>query len=153
MKINHIMKFLSIFLCGVSFSASAQLLDLLGSGAVGGTIMKEEIASVNRGVKTLKYTQIVQALSQNSQIIRINHMGNYHRVGRSDISGNPFRPYSFDVGSVGNNRFYIEVSGVDMDMCKRLVSTNIGAVDVNVNGTNKNKTACTSSSKIKFIFN
>ena len=92
MKVSKFVKVFSVLMCYIAFSASAQMLDLLGSGVIGGAMTKEGVSSVNQGMKALKYTQIVQALSQNAAIIKIKYMGNYTRVGTSDISGNPFKP-------------------------------------------------------------
>ena len=153
MRINKVCYLLICCFCGSVFSASAQMLDLLGGSAIGGAIMKGGVSSVNQGMNALKYTQLLQALSQNAQIIRINHMGRYNRVGKNDISGNPFHPYQFTVGNNGTSRFYIELSGVDINTCKRLVSERLGQADTMINGQSNNGTACTSASKIKFIFN
>ena len=152
MKVNNILKIFSILICGVAFSASAQLLDVLGSGAIGGAMTKGSVSSVNQGMNALKYTQIVQALSQNAAMIKINHMGNYANVGRSDISGNPFHPYNYNIGSIGNNRFYIELSGIEQNLCRRLLSGGVGAKEINVNGQGQNGNACSDTSKIKFVF-
>ncbi|MBQ9738516.1 MAG: hypothetical protein IJV75_03280 [Alphaproteobacteria bacterium] len=152
MKVNNIVKVFGVFACSIAFSASAQMLDLLGSGAVGGAMTKESVSSVNQGMNALKYTQIVQALSQNAAIIKIKYMGNYTRVGTSDISGNPFRPYHYNIGHIGNNRFYIELTGVEQELCKRLFSSGVGAKEININGQGQNKNACSHTSQIKFVF-
>lgn len=153
MRINKVSYLLMCSLCGVAFSASAQMLDLLGGSAIGGAMIKGSASSVSQGMNALKYTQLLQALSQNAQIIRINHMGQYNRVGRNDISGNPFHPYHFSIGSEGSARFYIELSGVDANTCKRLVSERLGQVSVVVNGQGASASSCSSASKIKFVFN
>lgn len=143
---------LSVLICGMAFSVSAQMIDLIGSGAVGGALTKESTTSINQGMNALKYTQMIQALSQNAAMIKIKYMGDYAKVGRSDIAGNPFKPYQFNVGSSTKNRFFIELIGIEQKLCHRLVTSGVGAQDVEINGQGKNSNACTSSSQIKFIF-
>ena len=152
MKVSNFVKVLSVFMCYIAFSASAQMLDLLGSGVVGGAMTKESVSSVNQGMKALKHTQIIQALSRNATIIKIKYMGNYTGVGAFDISGNPFNPYHYNIGNIGNNRFYIELTGVDQNLCVRLLSSGVGAQEIIVNGQRQNKSACSPTSQIKFIF-
>ena len=152
MKINKKHYLLMCLICGAAFSVSAQMLDLVGGAAIGGAMTKGSISSVNKGMNALKYMQLLQALSQNAQLIRIRHMGRYEQINKSGISGNPFRPYQFNIGNEGASRFYIELSNVESNICKRLVSENIGQVSVVVNGQGSNANACSSTSKIKFIF-
>lgn len=154
MKVNNIVKVFGVFACSIAFSASAQMLDILGGGAVGGAIMKGEIASVDRGMKALKYTQLVQELSQNAQMIRIKYMGKYDTVGMSDVLGGILKKYNTTAGMAERySHFYLEVSGVDKGICRQLVAADVGAISVVVNGQNKNINACSDLSKIKFIFN
>lgn len=145
-------KILCLLMCGTTLTVSAQMLDLIGSGAVSGTMTKGSIQSVNQGLTVFKQTQIIQALTQNAHLIRIQYMGNYSRVGRSDITSHSFKPYTFDVGSEGNNRFYIVLSDVDVEMCQKLADTQVGAISVEINGTKGNRQSCTNTSEIKFIF-
>ncbi len=143
---------LSVLICGMAFGVSAQMIDLIGSGAVGGALTKESITSINQGMNALKYTQIMQAISQNAAMIKIKYMGDYVKVGRSDIVGNPFKPYQFNVGSSTKNRFFIELKGVEQKLCRRLVTSGVGAQDIDINGQGENSNACSVSSQIKFIF-
>lgn len=153
MKINNITKIMIALMCGTAFSASAQMLDLIGSGAIGGAMMKGEIASVNRGMNTLKYTQLLQALAQNANIIRINYMGKYDKVKNSDVSDHILRSYNAIAGVGGaSSLFYIELSNIDKITCKKLSSNNVGAKEVYINNIKGNARNCSDMSKIKFIF-
>ena len=57
MIINRMRYLLVCLAIGATFSASAQMLDLIGSGAIGGAMMKGSVSSINQGMNALKYTQ------------------------------------------------------------------------------------------------
>lgn len=150
MKIN---KIIVTLICGFSFSVSAQMLDLIGSGAIGGAMTKGSVASVNQGMKMLKYTQLTQSLIQNAHMIRIHHMGQYNKVGQVDISEGSLKRYNATAGVADiPNHFFIEIYQVEKDLCKRLVDGSVGAKRVEVNNAGNNIGACSEKSKIKFTF-
>jgi hypothetical protein len=146
-------KILCFILCLLSVSVSAQMLDLIGSGAIGGAMTKGSVNSVNQGINMLKYTQLVRSLTYSVNVIRINHMGNYARVSNSDIDKSSFYPYGAQAGSLGRDHFYIELTGLSDTICKRFVSGDITFNEIYINGHKGGSDLCSSSSKIKFIFN
>lgn len=144
-------KFLIMGICLVSFGVAAQLIDVLGAGAVGGAQTVGSVKSVSRGLSVLQQNQLAQNVNQLVMDIKINYMNGYNGLSKSSFQGSdPFHDLTWDVGNVDNSHFYLTLEGVDTSTCKRLMDLVRGYSNVNVNG--QNKSACSNNSKIKWIF-
>ena len=140
--------FIALF---VSCSAYSQMIDLMGSLGVQGALTTGEVESVGRGLSALKQNQILGDLTQTAMKIKTQFMGNYHSVQKNSVMGNPFQGLNWDLGSVSDNLFYIQLNQIDERTCGRLLSARVPAFQVELNGITGSK-SCTGNNQIKFIF-
>ncbi len=146
-------KIVFIGVCLLSFQVFAQMPDLLGSMGIQSAITQQSVQSVAGGMSTLKNTQLLGAIQQTAMEIKTSHMNGYHNVNKNTIlNDGRFRDAQWNVGSIGRNQFFIELSGVNIENCRYLVRSVRYAKSTKVNGEQGIIGSCTQNSIIKFIF-
>lgn len=147
-------RILIALICGISVQGVAQILDLLGTSAVDGVMMKGNVSSVASGMSALKRTQTVQTLSHAVNMIRIDAQGDYRNIQKYKMHLEPFKKmgYAYELSTHTAHEFDIILKNVDDYTCRMFVTSGVGAKYIDVNGEGKEKSACSEKSKIKFTF-
>lgn len=143
---------LFVFCCGFTLTVSAQMLDLLGSRAVDGVMMRGSASSVSGAMRAFRNTQMIQALSQTVNLIRIDLKGDYRSIHAHKVVGDPLDGYEYTLSSDRPHEFNLTLENIDKDTCRNFVSSGVGALRIDVNEEGDDEDACTASSKIKFTF-
>lgn len=138
-------KYLTCLGCFVALSASAQMIDALGSLGVQGAIIQSDAQSMKLGSALVQENQIIQKLTQLSTEIRLNYAGQYQHIDKARLDT------KWDVGSIGSGQFYIVVPDISRLTCRRLAESRIDAQRV-INDVNDNANNCSDINRIKFIF-
>ena len=139
-----------IMLC-ISFPSFSQMIDMMGSLGVQGAITTGEVESVGRGLSALKQNQIIGDLTQTAMEIKTQFMGNYSSVQKGSLMGNPFGGLDWNISSISDHLFYIQLNQIDERTCMRLLSARLSAVEIELNGISGSK-SCMDSNQIRFIF-
>ncbi|MBR4927574.1 MAG: hypothetical protein IKY98_04530 [Alphaproteobacteria bacterium] len=139
--------------CFFALNASAQMVELLGNVGIQGSMARQGMQSVSGGLQTLKNTQLLSAIQQTAMEIKTSYLNGYQAVHKKSIlHDGRFQNTQWNVGPVGRNQFYIELSGLNVDICRYLVRSVRYAKSIEVNGQKGGSNSCTQNSKIKFVF-
>lgn len=142
-----------IFLASLSvcLSAFAQMPDMLGTLAIQGVMTERATQSAVQGLSSSQKLRVFQDIQRIAMEIKTGYLGNYASVSRNSVSGSPLSGIDWSVGPYQSYYFYIQLNQIDNKNCSYLLSRDIGAYSVSVNGQNNN-TMCGSSNTIKWIF-
>lgn len=143
--------FAGLFL--ISTAVSAQLIDTLAAGSIGAASATQGVKSVRQGISMMQQNQLIQNINSMIMDIKINSLNGYQNLNKSDFQGgNPFGGLEWDIGAAGNNRFYLQINGVDKNTCRRVLDSVRDYTSVTVNGSAGKNNACSDNSKIKWVF-
>lgn len=146
-------KIFFIGVCLFSFQVSAQMMDLVGSAGIQGVMIRQGTQSVATGMSALKNTQLLSAIQQTAMEIKTSYLNGYQNVRQNSIlNDGRFQNMRWNIGPIGRNQFYIELSGVNIEKCQYLVRSVRYVKSIEVNGQPGIKNMCTQNSTIKFIF-
>ncbi len=132
---------------------NAQLIDTIGSMGIGGQMMNQGVKSTSQGINALKQTQFVQNLNWLVMDIKMNHIGGYTGLNQNSVKEkNPFPETEWMVGSDDGKTFYIEFNNINIPLCQKIISSDVGAQKILINGAEQKTSSCSSTSKIKLIY-
>ena len=140
-----------IALLFLSFSVQAQMPDVLSGLAIQGTLTNQSLKSVNQGMSSLKKNQILQDIQMVAMDIKTRYLGNYKIVSNSSVLYPVFQGLIYNIGHNNNSTFFIELVGINKDICQYLINSDVSSVDIQINGNN-NASSCISNNTLKFIF-
>lgn len=150
------MKKIFIICCvmmGLACGAEAQLLDTIAAGGVGAAGTQASVKSVRQGLSMMQQNKIIQNLNMMIMDIKMNSLRGYEGLSKNDYQGStPFGRLDWDIGSVGNEAFFIEIRGMDAGTCRRLLDSVRDYQSVTLNNKDLKNTACSDNNKIKWIF-
>lgn len=143
--------FMGLFL--IPGIAGAQLIDTLAAGSVGSVSATQGVKSVRQGLSMMQQNQVVQNINKMVMDIKMNSLNGYQGLNKDTFQGsNPFGGLGWDVGSVSNSQFYLELTGVDAATCRRLMDLVQEYASVSLNGSTQKSEVCSDNSKIKWVF-
>lgn len=142
-----------LLICCCVMTSKAQLIDTIGSMGIGGQMMNQGVKSTSQGINALKQTQFIQNLNWLFMDIKMNHIGGYTGLNRNSVKGkNPFPETEWTVGSDGGQTFYIEFNNINISLCQKIISSDVGAQKILINGVEQKTSNCSNTSKIKLIY-
>lgn len=137
----------------LSVPTHAQLIDTIGAMGLSGQMATQGAKSAAGGMNALKQTQVLQNLNLVVMNIKMSHMGGYAGVNKSSAGvQNPFGGLDWMIGSDTPSTFYVELNAVPAALCEKLTAPGLGTQKVLVNGLDSKSTNCSSTSKIKLIY-
>lgn len=140
-------------ICLVSLGVNAQLLDTIAAGSIGAAGATQGVKSVKQGLSMMQQNQIIQNLNRMIMDIKISSPSGYQGLNKNEFQGSPpFGSLDWNVGSVGNDKFFIEIKGLDSSSCRRLADVVRDYITIEINGSVGKNNACSDNSKIKWIF-
>lgn len=114
-------KYLGVILMVMfSYSANAQMNDMLGVLAIDGALTSSEAQGVGQMQRALSAVQVQQGLAELNMEIQTKYMGNYGGLTKSGLSFGGFDGLEWNVGSVSGSEYYIELSGADSALCYQI---------------------------------
>lgn len=127
-------KYLIAIICmAFSVEAKAQIVDILGSLGVQGAMTSSSVAGVEKMQRTLSNVQVQQGLADLNAEIQTKYFGDYRGIQKSDLDFGGFKGLEWNVGSETLAEYYVELSGVNRELCHYL-NFNGGAKRVEING-------------------
>lgn len=145
------MKKIIIFcLLFMSFPAFSQMIDVMGSLGVQGSMIRGETQSVGMGLSALRKNKLLQDINQSAIEIKAQYMGNYGSVSKKSLLGYYFNGLNWNIGSYGD-LFYIELNQIDNKTCFYLMSSKISAIRTELNSQPDNQN-CLDVNQIRFVF-
>lgn len=142
-----------LLICCCVMTSKAQLIDTIGSMGIGGQMMNQGVKSTSQGINALKQIQFIQKLNWLVMDIKMNHIGSYAGLNQNLVKKkNPFPETEWTVGSDDGKTFYIEFNNINIPLCQKIISSNIGAQKILINGMEQKTSSCSSTSKIKLIY-
>ena len=129
----------------------AQMVDLIGSLGVQGALTNQSSQSVAQGMFAVKRLKVLQDIQDIAMQVKTEYVGYYHSVNKNTIYGNQLSGLNWDLGSIGDNLFYIQLNQIDNQICSYLIHQNISAQSILVNGQS-NTLSCIENNTIKYIF-
>lgn len=135
-------------LCGVV--VHAQLLDMISGTAVQGQIAAQSANSIKTAMTAIQHNDLISRLNLLITEIRTSTMGNYSNLRKENFQYD-FGSFDWNIGSINDNQFYIEIKNIDRLSCNKLVSAINEAVTVKINSFIKKD--CDDLNSIQFIFN
>ncbi len=140
--------FTGSLLCGVV--VHAQLIDMIAGAGVQGQIAAQSANSLKLAMNAIQHNDLIARLNLLITDIRTRAMGNYTNLKKENFQYD-FGSFDWDIGSVNDNQFYIELKNIDKKSCNKLVSAINEAVTVKINSFVKKD--CDDLNSIQFIFN
>lgn len=120
MKIKKILFYSMLFGC-LPFCVNAQMIDLVGSMAVGGAMDTEAVKSVGTMNRQLKKTQLISDIQMKVVDIMTTYGGYYKRMRPSEIVSRGIKVH-FDQAEKGD-AFQATVNNPDTQTCQTLLTT------------------------------
>ena len=136
---------LFLLVLGISFSASAQLTDLMGSLAVDGMMNAQAVRGYNTANTQIKKNNIAQELQIKNIEIQTLMMTNPQNVSRETFS---ISGYSASAQTEDQGGFSITLSGVEKTLCQSFENKFAGAKKIKINQNN----ICSDKNNIKFYY-
>ena len=136
---------LFLLVLGISFSASAQLTDLMGSLAVDGMMNAQAVRGYNTANTQIKKNNIAQELQIKNIEIQTLMMTNPQNVSRETFS---ISGYSASAQTEDQGGFSITLSGVEKALCQSFGNKFAGAKKIKINQNN----ICSDKNNIKFYY-
>ena len=118
------------------FRVQAQIVDILGSLGIQGAMTSSSVAGVEKMQRTLSNVQVQQGLAELNAEIQTKYFGDYRGIQKSDLDFDGFKGLEWNVGSDNLAEYYVELSGVNRELCHYL-NFNGGAKRVEINGGQK----------------
>ena len=143
-------KLFFLWLLFLGIPSYSQMIDLMGSLSIQGAMTSGDTQSVSMGLSALKRNQILQDISQTAMEIKTQFMGNYLSVNKGSVFGSPFSGLDWDLSSLSNDFFYIQINQIDEKTCLSLLSARVPAVRIEVNG--QSGFNCSDNNQIRFVF-
>ena len=136
---------LFLLILGTSLSASAQMIDLMGSMAVDGMMNAQAAKGYNTANLQIKKNKIAQELQIKNIEIQTLMMTNPKNVSRETffVAG-----YPASAQSESNGDFSITLKNVEKGLCQGLGGQFAGAKKIEINKNN----ACSDKNIIKFYY-
>ena len=141
-----------LFALLMTTSLNAQMVDLMSSMGIQGALTNQGTKTVAQGMNALQQNQIVQELVQIATEAKITYMGNYSRISKSNFSADYLRNINWNIGAVGTSRFFIEMSSLDEQLCRKMVLNPARANEVLIDGQKASADQCRNGTTIRFIF-
>ena len=136
---------LFLLLLGTSFSASAQMIDLMGSLAVDGMVNAQAAKSYGVANLQMKKNRLAQELQIKNMEIQTLMLTNSQNVSRETFS---IAGYSASAQLENNGGFSITIKGVEKILCQRIENQFSGSKKVEKNNNN----ICSDKNNIKFYY-
>ena len=136
---------LFLLVLGISFSASAQLTDLMGSLAVDGMMNAQAVRGYNTANTQIKKNNIAQELQIKNIEIQTLMMTNPQNVSRETFS---ISGYSASAQTEDQGGFSITLSGVEKTLCQSFGNKFASAKKIKINQNN----ICSDKNNIKFYY-
>ncbi len=135
-------------ICFMGAYVSAQMIDTMSAIAVDGAITAKGMKDISSGLNMVQQNEIVNRI--NLLALDIKTKGNYSGISKNQFAYD-FGKYDWNIGSINDNQFYIELKNVDKSSCNKFVKAIKDAVIIKVNSLNKKD--CVDKNNIQFIFN
>ena len=136
---------LFLLVLGMSFSASAQMTDLMGTMAIDGMMNAQAVKGYNAANLQVKKNNLAQALQIKNMEIQTLMLTNPQNVSRETFS---VSGYSAFVQKENEGGFSIVLMGVEKDLCRGLGERFAGAKKIKINQNN----ICSDKNNIKFYY-
>ncbi len=122
MKLQNLKKslFFSVLMCVVGFSAQSQMLDLMGSMAVGGAQSVKSVQSVGLMNKKLRNTQFLSQLQMKVADITMTYFGHYQSMSVQSMTFQNIKVVFKPVNN-GDN-FKASIFPVSQVLCRDLLN-------------------------------
>ena len=136
---------LFLFILISSFSASAQMIDLMGSLAVDGVMNAQAVKSYGTANLQIKKNKLARDLQIKNMEIQTLILNNPQNVSRETflVAG-----YSASAQTENTGGFSITVKGVEKVLCRGLETQFAGAKKIRINQNN----ICSDKNNIKFYY-
>lgn len=134
----------------LNLSVHAQLLDMIAGSAVNSQVSSESAKSFKSALNIVHNNNLVAQLNLLIADIRTSMMGNYSNLKKENFKYD-FGSFDWNIGSINDDQFFIELKNVDKARCDKLVNAIQEAVTVKINSFVKKD--CEHLNSIQFIFN
>ena len=148
---NYMKKILFILLLFHVLSVKAQLMDTLGALSVQGAMTSGSVSAVSQGLSRANKNRLLSDIQQAVIEIQTQNFGNYASISSASISPGLLSGAAWQIGSIENSSFYIELNQLDSQTCQFLLTGRLPAFLIEVNGQ-KNSKNCTDRNRLKFFF-
>ena len=136
---------LFLLILGVSFSASAQMTDLMGSMAIDGMMNAQAARGYSAANLQMKKNKIAQELQIKNMEIQTLLLTNPQHVSRETFS---VAGYPASIQSEPNGGFSITLKNVEKELCQGVGNQFAGAQKIEINKNNY----CSDKNIIKFYY-
>lgn len=136
---------LFLLILGTSFSASAQMVDLIGGLAVDGMLNAQAAKGYGAANTQIKKNNITQELQMKNIEIQTLMMTNPQNVSRETFS---VSGYSASAQKENEGGFSITLTGVEKSLCQSFENNFAGAKKIKINQNN----ICSDKNNIKFYY-
>lgn len=146
------MKKTTLFLLGfclIGLPVQAQLLDTLSATALQGQLAGESARGTKMAMNQIQQNNMIAQLNLLIMDIKTHGMGNYQNL-RKDNFNYDFGPFDWNIGSINENQFFIELKNVDKSTCNKFLNAIKEASFVKINSIRKKD--CDEKNDIQFVF-
>lgn len=143
------LKILLIGICFIGLSASAQMIDALSAAALQGQMAVQGASGTKMAMDTIKQNNMLAQLNLLIMDIKTHSVGNYQNL-RKDNFKYDFGPFDWNIGSINENQFFIELKNVDKSTCNKFINAVRDASFVKINSIKKKD--CDEKNDIQFVF-
>ena len=135
--------------CLFTLSVKAQLVDMIAGSAIQGQIAAQSASGLKTAMNAVQQNKLISQLNLLIADIRMRTMGNYSNLNKSNYHHH-LRAIDWNIGSINNNQFFIELKNIDKSSCNRLVNAFNDVVTVKINSFVKKD--CDDLNSIQLIF-
>ncbi len=146
---NGLFLSVGIFVLSHLSVASAQMIDMMSNMAIQGQLTAQGTKNVQTALGMFKQNEIMNQMNLIIADIQMRPNG-YAGLNKSQMNFN-IPSVEWNVGSNGNNQFFIELKNIDLSSCSRFTNAFSNAQSIIINNTVGAQ--CTTNNTIKFIFN
>lgn len=138
---------LSLLLMGTT--AQAQLIDALSAAAIQGQMSAQGASGIKGAMNAIQQNNMLAQLNLLIMDIKTHSLGNYQNLNKDNFKYD-FGPFDWNIGSINENQFFIELKNVDKTNCNKLVNAVSNASFVKINSIRKKD--CDEKNDIQFVF-
>ena len=135
--------------CLFTLSVKAQLVDMIAGSAIQGQIAAQSASGLKTAMNAVQQNKLISQLNLLIADIRMRTMGNYSNLNKNNYNHH-LETVDWNIGSVNNNQFFIELKNIDKSSCNRLVNAFNDVVTVKINSFVKKD--CDDLNSIQLIF-